>query len=150
MRLIDADELKKALAEMWYENNIRITGLSVAELIDDAPTIEPSKSAEQNVADVPSGDLVSREEYNKLLNDSIWESEHIGKMFEYQAEPSGDLISREEALDVVCKELQFQEENRNEPYDNGACFGLKTARELLLALPSADRPKGRKILDTTA
>ena len=39
MRLIDADELKKALAEMWYENNIRITGLSVAELIDEAPTI---------------------------------------------------------------------------------------------------------------
>ena len=40
-RLIDADELKNALAEMWYENNIRITGLSVAELIDHAPTIEP-------------------------------------------------------------------------------------------------------------
>lgn len=132
-------------------------------------TIEPSKSAEQNVADVPIDDLVSRaevlalintamfsidnremqdyifnglrrevhnlppadvvsrEEYNKLLNDSIWESEHIGKMFGYQAEPSGDLVSRHDAL----MEL------------NGACSNWQDdskVADILKALPSADRP----------
>lgn len=62
-------------------------------------------------------------------------------------EPSGDLISRHDAIEVVGKELQHQEENRipYDSHDNGTCFGLKKAKELLLALPSADtcdRPKG--------
>lgn len=61
-RLIDADELKRALADMWYESAISITGVSVSELIDNAPTIEPSKSTDQNVADVPSGETISRED----------------------------------------------------------------------------------------
>ena len=67
MRLIDADELKKALAEMWYESAISITGVSISELIDNTPTIEPiddtkscgvsaDKSADQNVENVPSAD----------------------------------------------------------------------------------------------
>lgn len=40
MRLIDADVLQKALANMWYESQISVTGISVSELIDEQPTIE--------------------------------------------------------------------------------------------------------------
>lgn len=80
MRLIDADELKKALAEMWYESAISITGVSISELIDKAPTIVPSadtkscgvsadKSTDQKSADVPSGDLISREDAIKGIQD---------------------------------------------------------------------------------
>lgn len=39
-RLIDADELQKALARMWYDSPISITGISVSALIDEQPTIE--------------------------------------------------------------------------------------------------------------
>ena len=40
MRLIDADALQRALANMWYESSISITGISVSELINNAPTID--------------------------------------------------------------------------------------------------------------
>lgn len=55
------------------------------------------------INELPSADAVSREEYNKLLANSIWESKHIGKMLEYknETEPSGDLISREDAMKAV-------------------------------------------------
>lgn len=80
-RLIDADELKKALAEMWYESAISITGLSVAELIDNAPTIEPSK--------------LFKEFYEQGKYDA-----EVDRAF---AEPSGDLISRADAIESVRK-----------------------------------------------
>ena len=40
MRLIDADALTKALADLWYDGKITITGVAVADLIDNAPTVD--------------------------------------------------------------------------------------------------------------
>ena len=40
MRLIDADALTKALADLWYDGKITITGVAVADLIANAPTVE--------------------------------------------------------------------------------------------------------------
>ena len=40
MRLIDADALQKALANMWYESQISVTGISVSVLISKQPTID--------------------------------------------------------------------------------------------------------------
>ena len=71
MRPIDADALK----EKWYKINdidendrgARFVGYTeIARLIDNAPTIEPSKSTDQNVADVPSGDLIGRKEATSI------------------------------------------------------------------------------------
>ena len=130
MRLIDADELKKALAEMWYESAISITGVSVSELIDKAPTIEPiedtkscgvsaDRHTDQNVADVPIGDT----------------------------------ISRADAVDVVHK--YFVEALDNEPHEidedgddvftdmksvNALLHHNKYVSKALKALPSANRP----------
>lgn len=40
MRLIDADALSRALAEMWYDSPISVTGVSVSELINKQPSID--------------------------------------------------------------------------------------------------------------
>lgn len=78
MRLIDADALMNNINER-IEN---MTGVGVAvdaaylwaliyEEINEAPTIEPSKSTDQNGADVPSGDLVSRDTVLALINKAM-------------------------------------------------------------------------------
>ena len=167
MRLIDADELKKALAEMWYENAISISGISVSELIDKAPTIdpneleldidysieydkrpdgisnakvtitrikprniiackkadeldmlermyaEPCKSADQNVADVPSE--------KTIVNDC-------------------DLISREDAIETVQSYLNILIDSRRHGDDVTLINVLTDIRNKISALPSADRP----------
>lgn len=67
MRLIDADALCEALLERWNtadQNAEEIISELMAKVVTPIvvgmPTIEPSKSTDQNVADVPSGDLISR------------------------------------------------------------------------------------------
>ena len=126
MRLIDADALKTALAEMWYENNIRITGLSVAELIDNAPTIEPSKSTDQNVADVPSGENTETKFYDSN-----------GEVYAKITRQSGDTISRADALEQMA---QAECGLHYEDCEADKCFCSYIQR--ILDLPSADRPKG--------
>ena len=39
-RYIDADALQRALAQMWYDSQISITGISVSELIHKQPSID--------------------------------------------------------------------------------------------------------------
>lgn len=39
-RLIDAVALQKALAQMWFDSPLSVTGMSVSVLIDEQPTIE--------------------------------------------------------------------------------------------------------------
>lgn len=39
-RWIDADALQRALAQMWYDSQISITGISVSELIHKQPSID--------------------------------------------------------------------------------------------------------------
>lgn len=50
---------------------------------------------------LPSADAVSREEYDKLLNDSIWQAERMKKQLEYRAELSADV----EPTVVRCKTM---------------------------------------------
>ena len=39
-RYIDAGVLMRALAEMWYDSPISVTGISVSELINKQPSID--------------------------------------------------------------------------------------------------------------
>ena len=39
-RYIDADALLRALAEMWYDSPISVTGISASQLIDKQPSID--------------------------------------------------------------------------------------------------------------
>ena len=39
-RYIDASVLLRALAEMWYDSPISVTGISVSELINKQPSID--------------------------------------------------------------------------------------------------------------
>lgn len=48
---------------------------------------EPTVIEALNIAiESLSADVVSRDEYIKLLEESIWKSEHIGKLLKYQTE----------------------------------------------------------------
>jgi len=42
MRPIDADKLQWELAQMWYDSQLSITGISVSELINKQSTIDAS------------------------------------------------------------------------------------------------------------
>ena len=45
-RYIDASVLLRALAEMWYDSQISVTGISVSELINKQPSIDIVRCAE--------------------------------------------------------------------------------------------------------
>ena len=70
---------------------------------------------------LPSADAVSREEYNKLLNDSIWQSKHIGKILEYQTEvadrPKGEWIADEHRNEIECSVCGERHSYGSEPID---------------------------------
>lgn len=60
-RPIDADALKETIDNIWDGRPLSFLGTRILTTIDHAPTIESSKSTEQNVAAEPSGDLISRQ-----------------------------------------------------------------------------------------
>ena len=89
MRLIDADALKEMMFDkavndadvnaMFSPYQVAFEYFDIEEFIDNAPTIEPiddiiscgvsaDTSADQNVADVPNGDLISRAEAIETIN----------------------------------------------------------------------------------
>ena len=86
---------------------------------------------------IPSFDVVSREEYNKLLANSIWESEHITDRPKVNSAEPSDIISRAEVHHILS--LLSTEGGKD------AKLLFSDAHESIDALPSADRPKGEWI-----
>lgn len=63
-RYIDADALQRALAQMWYDSQISITGISVSELIHKQPSI----------------DIVRCGECKYCVNGQCWKSDGLDKL----------------------------------------------------------------------
>lgn len=165
MRLIDADELKKALAEMWYENNIRITGLSVAKLIDNAPTIEPSEldldidysieydkrpdgisNAKVTITRIKPRNIIACEEVDELdmLERMYAEpSEQVTSKLKNRCnslfrEGSDDDKEQKSKLDLISRQLLI---DAIEKCGEEKIY-LQALIQTINALPSANRPQG--------
>ena len=123
--------------------------------------LEPSKSTDQKSADVPSGDLISRQwlldlydidttsfkETAKVPLEVIIQNIKDAPSVSIQPKTIAndcDLISRADAIEAVQKDIEFEKEHAipYEDYDSGCIGGLKKAIRTLNALPSADRPHG--------
>lgn len=141
MRLIDADALCEALLKRWNtadQNAEEIISELMAKVVTPIvvgmPTIEPCESADQNVADVPSGDLISREEVHKVLSLLATEGGKDAKLLFSDAHefidalPSADAISIAE-VNEICSDCE-KETNKK----------LQHIKEL------SARPKGKWIM----
>lgn len=73
MRLIDADALTKALADLWYDGKITITGVAVADLIDNAPTVDAERHGKWERTEVEGGKIYVCSECREGIYKSTFE-----------------------------------------------------------------------------
>ena len=89
MRLIDADALSRALAEMWYDSHISVTGVSVSELINKQPTIEPKTKV---IAPI----TFDEDKLREIVHEAV---ERIKEEYDIVDRPKGEWIFRREFVE---------------------------------------------------
>ena len=86
MRPIDADALSRALAEMWYDSPISVTGVSVSELINKQPTIEPKTKVIAQVT-------FDEDKLREIVHEAV---ERIKEEYDIVERPQGEWIEQED------------------------------------------------------
>lgn len=160
MRLIDADALLDEICDLMHKYENVNFGYRVIMAIHNTPTIVPSadtkscgvsadKSAEQNVENVPSGDVNKvqtsaeqsevdfRTDKSANIGTKI-NHENVQKLHNDNLDKCNDLISRAEGIETVQSYLNILINSRRHGDDFTFINVLTDIRNKISALPSAD------------